>query len=86
MSDCLRLALLLLVAIGATQVVRETQPLRQVLALAAYGLIFALLFVVYQAPDVALSQVVVGAVVLPLLVLLALTTIRKQSRGEDPHG
>jgi uncharacterized MnhB-related membrane protein len=33
---------------------------------------------VFQAPDVALSQIVVGALALPLMILLALSKVKKQ--------
>jgi uncharacterized MnhB-related membrane protein len=38
----------------------------------------ALLFMVFQAPDVTLSELTVGAVALPLLLLLALAKVRKK--------
>ena len=44
------------------------------------GLALTLLFVVFQAPDVALSMLVVGAVAYPLVLLVAITVIR---RDED---
>ena len=37
-----------------------------------------LLFVVLQAPDVALSMLVVGAVAYPLVLLVAIAVIRKE--------
>jgi energy-converting hydrogenase B subunit D len=51
-------------------------PLRQAMVASIYGLVLGLLFFVFQAPDVALSQTVVGAVALPLMVLLALAKVR----------
>jgi len=44
------------------------------------------MFLVYQAPDVALSQITVGAVALPLMILLALAKVRRQpvASGERP--
>lgn len=51
-------------------------PLRQAMLASIYGLVLGLLFFVWQAPDVALSQTVVGAVALPLMVLLALAKMR----------
>jgi multisubunit Na+/H+ antiporter MnhB subunit len=42
-----------------------------------YGLLFALVFALHAAPDVALSQIVVGAVALPLMVLLTLAKVRR---------
>lgn len=60
----------------ATSVVLARDPLRQAMVASIYGLVLGLLFFVFQAPDVALSQTVVGAVALPLMVLLALAKVR----------
>ena len=49
---------------------------RQVVALSAYGVGLAVLFLTVQAPDVTLSELVVGAVVLPLILLLAIARVR----------
>ena len=43
-----------------------------------YGLLLGMMFLIFQAPDVALSQIVVGAIALPLMILLALARVRKQ--------
>lgn len=51
-------------------------PLRQAMLASIYGLVLGLLFFAWQAPDVALSQTVVGAVALPLMILLALAKMR----------
>jgi energy-converting hydrogenase B subunit D len=67
---------LVLVAVCATSVVLTREPLRQAMVASIYGLVLGLLFFVFQAPDVALSQTVVGAVALPLMVLLALAKVR----------
>jgi uncharacterized MnhB-related membrane protein len=42
-----------------------------------FGLALAALFLSVQAPDVALSQMTVGAIVVPVLVLLAIAKIRE---------
>ena len=54
-------------------------------SLAFYGLVLGIMFFVYQAPDVALSQITVGAVALPLMILLALAKVRalRGGNGED---
>jgi energy-converting hydrogenase B subunit D len=65
-----------LVALSATCVVLARDPLRQAMLASIYGLILGILFFVWQAPDVALSQTVVGAVALPLMILLALAKMR----------
>ena len=51
-------------------------PLRQAMVASIYGLVLGILFFVFQAPDVALSQTVVGGVALPMMILLALAKIR----------
>lgn len=66
-----RILLLLLIAVSALGVVRTRAVTSQILALSFYGLLLAVMFLVFQAPDVALSQLTVGAVALPLMVMLA---------------
>jgi energy-converting hydrogenase B subunit D len=75
---------LLLVAVCGTCVVLARDPLRQAIMASLYGLVLGILFLVFQAPDVALSQTVVGAVALPLMILLALAKVRfdEEGRGE----
>lgn len=77
--EALQVALLLLVALSATLVVATRRPVRQVIVLSAYGLLLALLFLVLQAPDVSLSELTVGAIVLPILLLAALAKLRKDA-------
>ena len=48
-----------------------------VLVLSAYGMLLAILFFAFQAPDVALSELTVGAIALPLILLLAIAKVRK---------
>jgi uncharacterized MnhB-related membrane protein len=47
-----------------------------VMALSAMGTVLSLLFVVLGAPDVAHSEVVVGAIALPVLFLIAIGKTR----------
>lgn len=70
------LTLLLVAGVGA-MVVLVRDPLRQTMVASFYGLLLGILFLVFQAPDVALSQIAVGAVALPLMILLALAKIRE---------
>ena len=76
----------LLVAVSALGVVRTKDPLAQSVAVSFYGLVLALLFFLHQAPDVALSQIVVGAVALPLKILLALSKIHAQDEERKQAG
>jgi uncharacterized MnhB-related membrane protein len=57
-------------------------PLRQILLSGVYGLLLVLLFVVLQAPDVALSMLVVTTVAYPLIVLIAISRTRRE-RSEE---
>ena len=76
--DALQITVLVLVAAGATAVVLIRQPVHQVLVLSAYGILLAVLFLAFQAPDVTLSELTVGAVALPIILLLTLAKIRKR--------
>lgn len=76
LMDTLQVTVLVLVAAAATAVVLVREPVRQVVVLSGYGLVLAVLFLVFQAPDVTLSELSVGAIALPILVLLALTKVR----------
>jgi energy-converting hydrogenase B subunit D len=67
---------LVLVALGGTAVVITREPLRQAMVAGIFGILLAVLFFLFQAPDVALSQITVGSVALPLMILLALARIR----------
>ncbi len=78
MMDALQITILLLVAGGATAVVLIRERVRQVLALSVYGVLLAVLFLAFQAPDVTLSELTVGAVALPAVLLVALAKIRKR--------
>jgi energy-converting hydrogenase B subunit D len=77
MMDVLQVTLLVLVAAGATAVVLIRARVRQVLMLSLYGVLLAVLFLAFQAPDVTLSELTIGAVVLPAVLLLTLAKVRK---------
>ena len=81
--DALQVTVLVLVAAGAVGVVLTRTPVRQVVALSMYGLVLALLFLVFQAPDVTLSELTVGAVALPILLLLTLVKVRERDKEHD---
>ncbi len=77
--------ILILLAIAGFMVVRTQNVTEQVVALSFYGLVTALMFFFFQAPDVALSQITVGAVALPLMIMLALSRMKfhKLTRQKD---
>ncbi len=75
-------ALLLLIAVTGFVIVRTHDVTSQVLALTFYGLLFSLIFFVFQAPDVALSQITVGGLALPLMLMLAISRMRSRKERQ----
>jgi uncharacterized MnhB-related membrane protein len=71
------------IALGAPAVVHSRDPLPQPIVVGIYGLALALLYFVLDAPDVALSQIVVSAVGLPVMILLAVAKIREHERERE---
>ncbi len=78
----LQIVALAAVAVAGTATVLVREPVRQAVVSGVLGLALAVLFFVYRAPDVALSQIVVASVAVPLMVLLALAKLR-QEEDED---
>jgi energy-converting hydrogenase B subunit D len=74
---------LLLVAAAGTAVVLTRDPFRQAIQAGLFGLAMSILFFAVQAPDVALSQIAVGAVVMPAIILLALGKVRAREQGDE---
>jgi uncharacterized MnhB-related membrane protein len=71
---------LTLVAIAGTTVVFTDAPERQAVTLAVLGLALVVVFMVLQAPDVALSELGIGAAIVPLMVMLSIRTMRKDRK------
>lgn len=67
-----------LVTLGALAVVATREIVRLAFLNAIYTLLLAVLFVVFQGPDVALSVLAVGAVAIPLVVTIALGQERRR--------
>ena len=76
--------LLTLTGLTGTVVVMTNAPERQAVTLSMFGLVLTMLFVALSAPDVALSQLGIGAAIVPLMVMLAIRTIRsdRHRRGD----
>jgi uncharacterized MnhB-related membrane protein len=79
----LQIVALAAVAVGGTATVAVRDPVRQALVSGVFGVALAVLFFVFQAPDVALSQIVVASIAVPVMVLLALTKIRDEEEEQD---
>ncbi|KOG40087.1 Na(+)/H(+) antiporter subunit B [Streptomyces decoyicus] len=83
MADDLPLILgLVLVAVAGTATVLVRDPVRQSFLLSLLGLALATVFLLLQAPDVALSQLAVGSALTPLMVLLSVRKVRRKARSE----
>jgi energy-converting hydrogenase B subunit D len=67
-----------LVALGALAVVLTRDLVRLTMASSMYALVLVVLFLVLQAPDVALSELVVGAVGFPLAIVVVVSLERKR--------
>ncbi|MDP9234212.1 MAG: DUF4040 domain-containing protein [Actinomycetota bacterium] len=76
MTTLLQFVVLVMVAAGGAGVVTSRDPARQAVSASFYGLLLTMLFFVFQAPDVALSQLVVGVVAWPLMIMLTLAKVR----------
>ncbi|HKT44303.1 MAG TPA: hydrogenase subunit MbhD domain-containing protein [Gaiellaceae bacterium] len=71
------------VALGAPLVVLTRDPLRQALVNGIYGVTLVCLFVVFQAPDPALSMLVVSGIAYPLVILAAVARVRGDRRRPE---
>jgi len=67
-----------LVAVTALLVVLTRDLVKLTIANSIYGLLLTVLFLTFGAPDVALSELVVGAVAMPLAIVVAIV----KERGE----
>jgi energy-converting hydrogenase B subunit D len=76
MFDLINLVLVIGLLITAVLVVRVRRVFDAVIASSAVGVFLTLLFLLMQAPDVALSEAAVGAVAVPMVLLISLAKIR----------
>lgn len=79
----LQVATLVVVALSGTAVAMHPAPLRQALLMGIFGFALTALFFAFQAPDAALSELVVSGVALPLIILAALRRLADQAPGND---
>jgi uncharacterized MnhB-related membrane protein len=78
----LQAVLLILVALGGLAVAATREPVRQAMVASVFGLLLGALFFAFQAPDVALSQIVVGSLALPAMILLAIARTRARAEAD----
>jgi energy-converting hydrogenase B subunit D len=73
---------LLFVASAGLAVVLTRDIVRQAILFSLYGFALVVLFVVFQAPDVALSALVVSGIAYPLVLVSAIARVRERQRRE----
>jgi energy-converting hydrogenase B subunit D len=67
-----------LVAVGGLAVVLTRDLVRLALVSSLYALLLVVLFLILQAPDVALSELVVGGLGVPLAIVVAISQEQKR--------
>ncbi len=72
--------LLVFLLVTAVFAVATRYVLHAVLSLSIFGILLSVLFVMYQAPDVAMAEAVVGA---GLMTALFVVTISKTTNRDD---
>lgn len=77
MNALVAVLLTLVAAVGFLTVV-VSSPVRQAMVAGLLAVLLALLFFVLQAPDVAFSELVIGAAAVPAMLLLAIAKIRER--------
>jgi energy-converting hydrogenase B subunit D len=83
MNEVVQAIAMVSMGIVGTAVVLARDPLRQALILGVYGMTMVVTFFVLQAPDVALSAIVISTIGLPPMVLLALRKLREYRREHE---
>ncbi len=76
----LQATVFVLVALGAPAVVLTRDPLKQIVVSGIFGYALVAAFMVLQAPDVALSMLVVSTVAYPIIVLAAIARVRGRGK------
>jgi energy-converting hydrogenase B subunit D len=76
----LQSVVLVFVALAALLVVLARDLVRQAMLFSLYGLALVALFLVYQAPDVALSALVVSGIAYPLVLVGAIARVAHQRK------
>jgi energy-converting hydrogenase B subunit D len=78
----LHVVALAVVALTGTATVLVREPPRQLVVAGFFGLALAVLFFVFGAPDVALSQIAVATVAVPVMALLTLARMADREKDQ----
>jgi uncharacterized MnhB-related membrane protein len=78
----LQVVAILFSALGSLAVVLTRDLVRQAIVFSIYGFSLAVLFLVFQAPDVALSSLVVSGAAYPLVLVGAIARVRAMQKRD----
>jgi energy-converting hydrogenase B subunit D len=78
----LQLVTIVFVALAGAGVALARDLVRQAILFSIYGFGLVLLFLVFQAPDVALSALVVSGIAYPLVLVGAIARVAGKRKGE----
>lgn len=73
----MRILLLVLLLIAALSVISARDNLKAVIIFSVFSMICAFLYYLYQAPDVAIAELAIGAAIIPLIYVIAISRHRK---------
>jgi uncharacterized MnhB-related membrane protein len=76
----LQVVTMLYVALGGLGIVLARDIVRQAIMFSLYGFALVLLFLVFQAPDVALSALVVSGIAYPLVLVGAIARVSARQK------
>lgn len=83
MTTYLEAVTMLAAGLFGTGVVLTRDPPIQAIVAGAFGLCLMVLFLLLQAPDVSLSEIVVGAAAFPTMIMLAVAKVRLAERRDQ---
>jgi len=74
----LQVVAMVFVALAAVGVAAARDLVRQAIVFSLYGFGLVVLFLVFQAPDVALSAITVSSAAAPLVLTIAILAVRRR--------
>jgi len=82
-SEALLLLLLGFLVLSAVATVALEDILSSIIAFSVFGVLLSIIFVVFQAPDVALAQAVIGSGLITAMFVVTLSKVRERKPDTD---
>ncbi|MEW6227294.1 MAG: DUF4040 domain-containing protein [Bacillota bacterium] len=83
MSEVLLLLLLGFLVLSAVATVALEDILSSIIAFSVFGVLLSIIFVVFQAPDVALAQAVIGSGLITAMFVVTLSKVSERKLDTD---